>query len=126
MEGSVYNIHWLLRANSYVFWNDKFTSNVLDNDEQDSKRPNKQRKGHSVCRQHIGGNRNKRGVWQDCRGNIKEIGREWLVYQAREVHVKSTKDWDSRNSNRTKWDRDGERESRWSTELARAKECKKY
>ena len=28
-------------------------------------------------------------------------------------------------SNRTKWDRNGERKSGWSIELARAKECKR-
>ena len=44
MEGSIYNIYGVLWTNSNVFWDDKFTSHILGNDEQNLERPNKQKK----------------------------------------------------------------------------------
>ena len=41
------------------------------------------------------------------------------------MYVESEEDWVPWSHHRTQWNRDGEGESRWSTELARAKKYEK-
>jgi len=52
---------------------------------------------------------------ENCGRNIEEVRRERLVYQAREMYVKGKEDRIPRSCHRTRWNRNGSRESRWST-----------
>jgi len=42
------------------------------------------------------------------RRNIKEVRREQLVHQAREMYIESKENWIPRDCDRTQWNRNGE------------------
>ena len=102
MKGSVHNTGEVLWTNSNVLWIDKFTSNVLSNDEWIAKRFNQYRKDNHIYQQCYNWNRNGgRAWWYSGRSN-KKVRREWFVCEAREIQVEGLGGKIFRSSNKAR------------------------